>query len=557
MKKQTVRKAHSDARETLIPKIADILTITKEQADDLLRTVDDEEIEALTEAMTSRVQKIAADLYQEQFALSDEDVRDEKLGVRNWIQNSLARLPVQNWVEADGVGRVIPPKEASLKYINPTAPDEKELRSVQKQLNNRTALYKALIEILPENVHAEYAPILKLEKIEVAEDAHPNLTDVSLAITIQGIECLYYSEYAKREQAFRRIKNIPIDAPTPYNGMSWLAVRAHHYANIHLHIWDINRVRDAADVEEMQVPKPASGEPDSPETNVNAEIRQKPKWELTLELVCNIAANRVLQETGKIGDLAMRATAVSVQMLDALNRLGINEVPAVANEQDILDTLTQWFGPNGLVVNESGFGTPLGNQDMEVVKYHSEHVQIHYLKTRGANAPFAHDKIENRFIFALAMVAVVYAKIQLEKEFVGSTNPTYAAFPAQNKRDGLNSRLKALPAHSRELIKSLYGQIFFSNTEWNILHDDVQVYADGMTDKRNVLQTLIFELFKRSAPKELLKLHNIFESMAEEWETDFYAHPDTHLLPEPGRINFVCSAVAAMVNAESNEFSVP
>jgi hypothetical protein len=78
-----------------------------------------------------------------------------------------------------------------------------------------------------------------------------------------------------------------------------------------------------------------------------------------------------------------------------------------------------------------------------------------------------------------------------------------------------------------------------------------------MTDKRNILQTLIFDLFKRSAPKELLRLQDIFDRMAQNLENDFYAHPDTHLLPEPGRINFLCAAIETWVRADGDEFSMP
>ena len=168
-----------------------------------------------------------------------------------------------------------------------------------------------------------------------------------------------------------------------------------------------------------------------------------------------------------------------------------------------------------MLAHEPGFGTPFKGHNLEVALYHALEVQKHYVKTRGAIDPSAHRNPDNRFIFALALVACFYAQVSLDKEYSGSTYATYAVFPAQNKAQ----RFEPLPAHAREMLKSLYGQMFYANTGWEIRAEAIEAYAQNFALKRSCLQELTFNTFKRMAPERLLALHQKLARMGQSKKT--------------------------------------
>lgn len=485
------QKPDSRTRDSLAPTMADMLTVSLQESKALINSVTLYEASKLLGAFST-------------------SVVDYGKSARKWRAHTLSRLPIDCWKCADGFFYVEPLKEASLKYMSATAPEDADA-SAWNQLENRRALHKALVEVLPADMRQTYAEMLEWTQIEPQSQTQPVLEDMALARTVYALDHLFYREYAACEDELRRQENFPERDSIPFEWMGWLADKAVQKVNAHLFIWGALPLpwldKDLPEDDPVDVPTPC-------------QPPHKPEGELTLELLCNVVGNRALLESARIGDLAEAAARVSVDLLSALNRQQVVNIPELRSCDDLRDTLKQCFGDQGVLAHEPGFEMPLKGDNLEVVLYHTFEVQQHYVKTRGSIAPDSHRNPENSFMFALAMVACFYGRISLDKEFSGSTYPTYAVFPAQNKQQGLAYRFKPLAPHARELIKSIYGQIFFANTGWEIRAEAITTYAEGLALKRSCLQELTFNTFKRTAPHLLLKLHQAFSRMAERKKAD-------------------------------------
>jgi hypothetical protein len=359
--------------------------------------------------------------------------------------------------------------------------------------------------------------------------------------------------------------------------MSWLGEQAFRYSKAQLVMWDV-------------LPSPLLSADSDPTNQEEAfqggddeELqRRATDGQLTLELLCNIVANRALLESARIAELASRAAAGAVKLLSVLNGQGIVAAPQVENDDGIREVLSTWFGPGGLMSAESGFGTPLQGTAMEVVIHQAGQVQLHYLHTRAGGDRHVHFGVlpqgvpmkivinqagrvqlhhsyprdggdtrvhasaQHKFIFALALVACMYGgeDVMVDKEFMADTNPTYAPFPSQSK--GLQKRLAPLGAHAREMIKSLYGQIYFANEGWEIRADKLQSYMTNMALKRSCAQELVFDVFKRLPPSRLLTLWQKLNNMADQQQAKFDRYPPG--MPRPAtRLEYMFAGIDDLI----------
>ena len=480
------QKVDSRTRDSLAPTVADMLTVSLQES----------------KALINRTSLFEASNVLGAFSTS---VVDYGKSARKWRAHTLSRLPLEHWKHKDGFFYVAPLKEASLKYMSTTAPDAAD-ENAWNQLENRKAVHKALVEILPAQVRQQYAAMLEWTQIEPQSETQPVLEDMALARSIYALDQLFYREYAVCEARLRREKGFADGDSIPCDWIGWLADKAAQKVDAHLYVWGVQPLPWQVDERDEAGQQPAES---------SVEGIYKPDGELTLELLCNLVGNRALLESARIAELADQATKVSTDLLHALNRNGKCEVPEVRNCNDLRNELTAWFGDEGVLAREPGFGTPLKGHNLEVALYHALEVQKHYVKTRGAIDPSAHRNPDNRFIFALALVACFYAQVSLDKEYSGSTYATYAVFPAQNKAQ----RFEPLPAHAREMLMSLYGQMFYANTGWEIRAEAIEAYAQNFALKRSCLQELTFNTFKRMAPERLLALHQKLARMGESKKT--------------------------------------
>jgi len=520
----------------IVNTVADMLTMSEQKAKSRISAAPIREIEALGKAFSS-------------------DVQLNGVHARKWRAHTLSRLPFSQWKEEDGFFSVLPFGETSLKYLNAVDLDENDGRALD-QLENRVVLCDALKAVLPAEVLEQYRPMLEWSQIDTYGNAHPLLADLALSFAINSVEYLFYQEYRKVDTKWRRRTGVPETTATPCDWMSWLGEQAYRYSKAELAmlgVLPLPLLRADSDLTNQQ---------DASQGDDDEELQRcATDGQLTLELLCNIVANRALLESGRIAELASQAAAGAVKLLSVLNRQGIVAAPAVQNDDDIRKVLSSWFGPSGLMSAEPGFGAPLQGAAMEVVMDQAGQVQLHYLHTRAGGDPHVHfgeslqgvamqvlmnqagqvqlnysytraggnprvhAGAQHKFIFALALVACRYGgqDVKVDKEFMADTNPTYAPFPSQNK--GLQNRLAPLGAHAREMIKSLYGQIYFSNEGWELRADKLQSYVTNIGFKRSCAQELVFDVFKRLPPSRLLTLWQKLNDLADRQQAKFDKYP--------------------------------
>lgn len=538
--------------DAIVTTVADILTRSEQDARARISAAPIREINALYKALTS-------------------DVQMNGVRAREWRAHTLSRLPLSQWKEDDGFFSVLPFGETSLKYLSAVELDEKDARALD-QLENREVLCDALKNQLPVQVLEQYQPMLEWIKVDTYGNAHPLLADLALSLATNAIERLFEKEYRKVDMELRRRDRIPASIATPSDWMSWLGEQAGRYSKAELMMLDVlpmlSLYADSDPTSQQDAAQAVDGE----------KKRLATDGELTLELLCNIVANRALLESARIAELASRAAASAVKLLSVLNRQGIVAVPLVENDDDIRKVLSSWFGHGGLMGAEPGFGAPLQGTAMEVVIYQALQVQIHYLHTRTGGDRHVHFSVlpwdvpmkfvmdpagrvqlhysythtggdarvhasaQHKFIFALALVACLYGgeDVMVDKEFMADTNRTYAPFPAQSK--GLQNRLAPLGAHAREMIKSLYGQIYFANEGWEIRADKLQSYVSNMALKRSCAQELVFDVFKRLPPSRLLTLWQKLNDMADLQQAKFDKYPPG--MPRPAtRLEYMFAGI--------------
>ncbi|MFS0756525.1 hypothetical protein ABC383_17765 [Noviherbaspirillum sp. 1P10PC] len=483
--KLAASKVDSRTRDAIASTLADILTISTQEAKDIIGTIEAQEGHDLQDAFSSGVMQYG-------------------VRARKWRAHTLSRLPTTHWKQHKGFFFVEPFEETSLKYLSATTLDEKEDRA-QDQIENRMALHTVLIEILPSDLRTKFAAMLEWSKIDVYKDAYPLLEDVAFAHCIYALEHLFFREYSIAETALRKKKQIPETESTPYSWMPFLAEEALSKARAELVILDVLSADNSL--------------------ALNHGSREKLAGELTVELLCNITANRALLEQARIGELAKEAAQINCFLLEALNRNDITEIPVLQDEKAIGEVISAWFGEDGQLSAEPRFSPPLKGDNMRVLMHQAAEVHEHYLFTRAREARHQHCRPENKFMFVLALIACFYNGTKVDKEFLGDTNPVYQVIPAQNIGKGVESRLHALAPHARELIKSMYGQLFYGNKGWKILAEDIASYEEGLALKRSCLQELIFGICKRVAPANLLAFHWKLEDIADEQKKFFHSLP--------------------------------
>jgi hypothetical protein len=507
--------------DDIVKTVADMLTMSEQETKSRIRAAPVREIEALGKAFSS-------------------DMQLNGVHARKWRAHTLSRLPLSQWKEEDGFFSVLPFGETSLKYLNAVDLDENDGRALD-QLENRVVLCDALRDVLPAQVQEKFLPMLEWTKVDTYGNAHPLLADLALSFAINSVEHLFYEEYRKVDAKWRRRTGVPATTATPCDWMSWLGEQACRYSKAELAMLGV------LPLPLLRADSDPTNQQDASQGDDDEELqRRATDGQLTLELLCNIVANRALLESGRIAELASRAAAGAVKLLSVLNRQGIVAAPPVENDDDIREVLSSWFGHGGLMGAEPDFGAPLQGAAMEVVMHQAGQVQLHYLHTRAGGDPSVHVGAQHKFIFALALVACRYGgqDVKVDKEFMADTNPTYAPFPSQNK--GLQNRLAPLGAHAREMIKSLYGQIYFSNEGWEIRADKLQSYVTNIGLKRSCAQELVFDVFKRLPPSRLLTLWQKLNDLADRQQAKFDKYPPG--MPRPAtRLEYMFAGIDDLV----------
>jgi hypothetical protein len=443
----------------------------------LILTLPEQDVQALTRKWHDQAGSVAE-------ALEAAGVS----GNRQWLGNSMASLPLENWVRQENTLHTVKPtKDASLRYLLQEVDADDE--EVTKHLKSRKVLYDELAKHLGD-MPPHFAPMLKWTKLY---RQYPINVDIALGRTIDMVETVFMKAYSVNEHICRKV-NLSIDAldvPTPIRFIPLIAEKSFEDSFVFL------------------------------ETITEGTEEQFSEDHLVARVMCNVAANRVLLERARFAKQAKLAAVVNVKLLEALNKKGIFEVPEVYNDEDIKRVLSELFGKNGSVFGEGGTTRFLSGDDLEVAFSTAKREQNHYLVSRGRPGlslhPNAHSTPEDTMMFALVQVGLFDQRSKIDNEFRGED--PYAVFPGRGTpaREGL-PRSQAL-----ELGKTMYSQMAFSNIGWDLSAANVRDYELAMAEKRDYLMMLIFDVFKGWTTGKLWALH---EAMSDpEMESAFGQNP--------------------------------
>jgi hypothetical protein len=480
-------------RNNLVQTLAEILTVEARQADALIAEYPDDSVD-LRNAFVLDITEHGA--------------------TREWRSNTMALLPIQYWIPADDPGSphfVDDNRYASLKYLSHRETTNKK---ALQSLTNRRALHRALMDKLSEEVRAHYAPLLDWDETgpgrETAQQAvcYPYLSDMRLSHLFHAVELMFNWEYAIAEQE-RRPAGLRPQQPTPPSLVRGLAETAASRVQAHMAMWNVT---DLVQWARWDMGVEVAGEPRAELGDIGQ------RGHLVLWVLCNLAANRQLLERSRLQALADVGAHANGMLLEALNRNGIEMAP---NPHDysydppgIREILLKWFGPGGALTGDPVVSSPVHGQDLEVVLAQAEKIQDEYVRSRGQLSAHQYRSGYDRFLFALAVTACHVAKIKLPDEFLaGKQRP---AFPARNLGE---QRKELVGPESLELLKGMYGQLLYGNEGTGLGAYGVQRYADNFRLRHAHLQELLFNMFKRLSPSQLLHFDGIMMRMVDSNES--------------------------------------
>ena len=475
-------------RINLTQTLADILTLELQHADVLINHYPED----------------ALDLYVA-FA---ETVQAHGEHAREWRQSTMTLLPFQYWqplAAESGPYLVNDNPYTSLKYLSHR---EFTDAKAQQQLNNRKALHTALSECLRVNVHAKYASLLSWDAEDLVDangvTRYPHLKDISVWQLVHAVEAMFDHEYRLLEQHYRRQQGSPDTEATPSRDIRELAKDAAARVHLQLASWTITELFSWAPFDKVEY---VLGEPLLEE----ADIGQR--GHLILRVICNMAANRVLLERGRLNGLSAVAAEANQALLQALNRNGIFKAPHSSDykydEEGIRKLLDAWFGLDGVVAKDEAYPCILRGQDLEVVLAQAQNIRHQYMHTRGHHAHGQHATEYSAFLFALAVAACHFGKIKLPDEF--SPGRAKPVIPARNLGE---RRMELVGPEAIELLKAMYGQLFYGNSGQKLSAEGARQYADDYRWRHAYLQDLLFNMFKRLSPSQLLSFDGVMMKLA-------------------------------------------
>jgi len=401
-------------------------------------------------------------------------------GSRQWLSACMASLPPEKWVYNGTYTSVQRADGASLKYCTP-GPEMLDAAAGAAQFRAREALCRSLVESVSSK---GLISMVRWGDLRIADrKRHPVLLDVAIADSISVLEYLFDYSYTERECRWRAGVCIDPSVPTPPDAMRELADKA-----------------QSEIIDSLLGSAHAAGGSD----------------DLTVRLLSNIAANRSLLESAQQAVHASQAQDFAGELLSALNSQGINEVPEVESDADILEHLRDWFRPKtGVLRSLARFDRrhdAATDAGLPCTLQLAEYVQTQYISLRGGTMAKQVAQLQfggpcNKLIFALVVAACAYGGITVSNELHGDKSQKLPAYPARGKRT------EQVSTHAIDFFMSVFGHIVFSNAGWALDASALSAYSAALAHKRGRKQELVFLLFKRQSASTLLAMHNVLQRL--------------------------------------------
>ncbi len=406
-----------------------------------------------------------------------------------WMKAILAALPDKFWsMSQEGIPRLNQTGSAASLRLLSTAWNGKEKQESVLHQAARKEVMQSLLDHIPEADRGAYRDMLSwVDTTEREGNEVPGDTRFGLALF--ELERMMDAMVAEQELRWRRQSTLDDSQTTPVDvreKFSAIALRQAFY--FMARCWEYGK-----------------------------NTREMPDSLLAL-LSTNMSCNKAVLEYAALNYRGREALEMTVSFLRELNAQGIREVPRAFDDLSpaecdgaIFTTFQTWFGHKGDFIGPGTlFAKHMTNSDIQELVDLSRQLQAEYIATRGSCSIFPNSQAQkihgsscNRFIFALVLTAAFYGGTRTDQEFVVGKNSSYAVFP---DRQSIKKR-DLLTTHAKDALLKAYGLVFFGNSGWNLVPDEVEQYARGTETRRLHNQVAILCAVKGRTPAELMGLY--------------------------------------------------
>ncbi len=401
-----------------------------------------------------------------------------------WAGAILAVLPESAWVEdEDGIRLNTKGIGSSMRFLS-RQPADSELSESVLLTATRKELITNLLNNMPKAKRKFYSSMLCWCESQCLD--FPMSGDSELGLLLGNVGYLYEEVVKEFEHDWRRNNPIPDSECMPPELTCELSKKA---------------------LQQFIIFIESTYQRFAPECNAPESL---------MALVsAHISCNRILLEMAAQDARGKEATDMCLSFLLELNNKGLMEVPneisvCLPTEIDkvLRILLKKWFFYGGeFLKTGSYFSRHMTNTHIENIVFWSGKLQKRYITGRGRmGGELAHGGNNNRFIFALVLVAAFYSNAKTEYELKMSyrKNSTYAVFPNKNNKIELSK-------HAEDVLLKSYGLVFFSNIDWELNSERLKNYSHATSVKRMCLQLIVNAMIKGRTCSELtvaLKLLN-------------------------------------------------
>lgn len=457
--------------------IADILTVPPAEAQKIMESNPEDTVEVCQAFM--------------------EGIKVHGSNSREWRSHSLALLPTRNWEEYPGeldtfhVQGMDSTTFVSFAY-SPAA-GGKPQSSEPKQLANRRAVHQALYERLTPAQQNTYAPLIAWPKSvegSLLTTVFPYMQDMNLWKLVDA-QLIEYGIFSYTHE----MRN-----PSTLTSASSVADKLAAGKALQNLVFSVlkdrakpSEIRDRADMAAslFNFPMP------------DRSLKSGMPGYLIIRLLCNIAANRSILEQGRREELENTCKNILVSFLSAIEAcmpLLLPQSRALPSKQALVDFLTKNFGSDTSPIAKQAVGLHLTPKEISVVVSQAIKLEAGIKKSVSEIAE-SHLDGYTRFACLLAVAACRYSteKVKDEQRSSASRNiypPKTEASPATWTPS----------AEARSLMKAMVAALQLG-LEWRDLSPEaVGGIAASGTAQTAMMQTLLFQIFKRSDPDTLLEL---------------------------------------------------
>lgn len=457
--------------------IADILTVTSGEAEKLMEANPKDAIEICQALMGG--------------------IKVHGSNTREWRSSSLALLPEENWVEfpdepstfhvqgMDGTTMV--------SYAYSQAAGGKSQSTEPKQLTNRRALHQALYERLTLAQQKTYAPLIAWPEPPEGSpltSVFPHMQDMNLWKLVDA----QLAEYGILSYTHEMRTPSTLTSASPL--VDKLAAGKDLKRRTFSMLKDRGKASSINGRAEMAVSLFKFPIPDR-------NLKPGTPGYLIIRLLCNIAANRPILEQGRRAELEATSEKILVSFLSAIAAcmpVPLPQSKELPSEQALVEFLTKNFGSNYSPLSGQAAALCLSPKDISVVVSQAMKLET---GVKRSVSEIAENRLDGhtRFACLFAVMACRYSSEKIKDEQRSSA-----------RRNIYPPKTDASPetwtpsAEARSLMKNMVAALQLGMAWRDLSPEAVGGIAAAGTEQSAMMQTLLFEIFKKNEPDTLLEL---------------------------------------------------